>query len=179
VTSAMSIVLGCELEVAADLVVANIGYQPDYLAMSLAEEIDRYVIERALGYYPALDYLRVNAAIDPALLLLMEEITSFSAAYSERQLQRYLKPLFTAISFARQRATLYAMPRARPQQRGGREKLAGHLLPTRLQLEIHGRVTARRLKGQSLSELIENINKLLQESGHFSLIRVRLLSPQQ
>lgn len=126
-----------ELTVPSPAVELHTGYQPAALGQSLARQVDAYVRAHALGYYPALDYFRDQpTAVDPALLLLLDEVAAFCAAYARRELRRRLTGAFSSLRFGHIQALAYALPHARPNRPDALRALAAHLNPSRLRFDL-------------------------------------------
>jgi hypothetical protein len=81
-----------------EVVEAQLGYLPWVLGENLAGQVDTYVMEERLGYYPALDYFRDRPeAVDQALLQLIDEVATFCASYARRELRRRLSRVFSNV----------------------------------------------------------------------------------
>lgn len=133
------------LTVAANVTVAipqevveqNIGFLPWVLGENLAGQVDAYVMEQRVGYYPAIDYFRdYPEAVDPALLVLIDEISTFCAGYARRELRRRLSRAFSSVTIEQAQCTAYTMPRVRPSQSGAPAGLAAHYTPATLKMEL-------------------------------------------
>jgi hypothetical protein len=115
----------------------NVGYLPWVLGENLAGQVDAYVMEQGLGYYPALDFFRDQPeAVDPALLLLIDEIAIFCASYARRELRRRLSRAFSSVQIEQAQCTAYTMPRVRPSRSGAPAGLAMHYSPNTLKMEL-------------------------------------------
>lgn len=120
-----------------EVVEESVGFLPWVLGENLAGQVDAYVMEQGLGYYPALDYFRDHPqAVDPALLVLIDEIATFCAGYARRELQRRLSRAFSSVTFVQAQCTAYTMPRVRPSHSGSPAGLAAHYTPATLKLEL-------------------------------------------
>lgn len=126
------------LTVAEELVEQNLGYLPWLLGENLAGQVDAWVMEQGLGYYPALDFFRDKpTVVDPALLSLMDQVAMFCADYSQRELDRRLRRLFSRVSIPHVQCLAYTMPRVRHSRNAAPDELARHYAPNRLRLTIH------------------------------------------
>lgn len=120
-----------------DVVEQNVGYLPWVLGENLAGQVDAYVMEQGLGYYPALDFFRdLPEAVDPALLVLIDEIATYCANYARRELRRRLSRVFSNIQFEQVQCTAYTMPRVRPARSGAPRHLSEHYCPNSLKMEL-------------------------------------------
>ncbi len=120
-----------------EVVELNTGYLPWVLGDNLAGQVDAYVMEQHLGYYPALDFFRDQPeVVDTALLTLIDEIAIFCAEYARRELRHRLAGAFTSIQIEQIQCTAYTMPRVRPNRSGAPEALALHYSPDTLKVEL-------------------------------------------
>lgn len=154
--------------VAASLTVAvpetvvepNTGYLPWVLGENLAGQVDSYVMEQGLGYYPALDYFReLSEVVDPALLLLIDEIAIFCASFARRELRRRLSRAFSNVQIEQVQCTAYTMPHIRPSRSGSPAGLAEHYSPNTLKVQL----LLSSIQKQSFDGIEElTLNKLMQ-----------------
>jgi hypothetical protein len=113
------------------------GYLPWLLGENLAGMVDSYVAEQGVGYYPALDFFRDHPeAVDPALLLLIDEVSRYCLDYTQQEIKRRLSHAFSHVQFQNVQCTAYAMPRVRPQRAQAPQELAGHYSPNHVKLEL-------------------------------------------
>lgn len=137
----------------------NVGYLPWVLGENLAGQVDATVMEQGLGYYPALDFFRDQPeAVDPALLVLIDEIATYCAAYARRELRRRLSRAFSSVQVEQAQCTAYTMPRVRPSRSGAPAGLAEHYSPNSLKMELL-LSSIQRGSFEGLEEL--TLNKLL------------------
>lgn len=119
------------------VVEANTGYVPWVLGENLGGQVDAWVMEQGLGYYPAMDFFRDRpAAVDPALLLLIDEVSTWCTAYAEREIRRRLSRAFSNVQVTQVRATAFGLPHVRPSRDGAPAALASHYAPNRLKAEL-------------------------------------------
>ena len=115
----------------------NVGYLPWVLGENLAGQVDAWVMEQGMGYYPALDFFRDHPeAVDQPLLLLIDEIAAFCANYARRELRRRLSRVFSSVQIEQAQCTAYTMPRVRPSRSGAPAGLAEHYTPNTLKMEL-------------------------------------------
>jgi hypothetical protein len=138
----------------------NTGYLPWVLGENLAGQVDAYVMEEGLGYYPALDFFRdLPEVVDPALLLLIDEIAIFCANYARRELRRRLSRAFSSVQIEQAQCTAYTMPRLRPTRSGAPSGLAEHYSPNTLKMQL---LLSSIQKGGAFEGLEElTLNKLM------------------
>ncbi|MCW9089041.1 MAG: hypothetical protein OQK54_05890 [Gammaproteobacteria bacterium] len=115
----------------------NVGYLPWVLGENLAGQVDAWVMEQGLGYYPALDFFRDQPeAVDPALLLLIDEIAIFCAGYARDELRRRLSRAFSNVRIEQAQCTAYTLPRMRPARSGAPAGLAQHYSPGTVKMQL-------------------------------------------
>lgn len=115
----------------------NMGYLPWVLGENLAGQVDAWVMEQGMGYYPALDFFRDHPeAVDPALLMLIDEVAIFCADFARRELRRRLSRAFSSVQVEQAQCTAYTMPRVRPTRSGAPAGLAEHYSPNTLKMEL-------------------------------------------
>lgn len=125
------------VSVAEEVFEHNVGYLPWVLGDNLAGQVDAFVMEQGLGYYPALDYFRdYPEAVDPALLILIDEVANFCAAYARRELRQRLARAFSSVKIEQAQCIAYTMPRVRPARSGAPTDLAVHYSPATLKMEL-------------------------------------------
>lgn len=126
-----------QVEVGDDVMEASLGYLPWVLGENLAGQVDAWVMEQRLGYYPAIDFFRDKPqVVDPALLQLIDEMGRFGEEYSRRELRRRLRGAFSHVDVERIQLEAYAMPRIRPSQPKSPELLARHYAPATFRVEL-------------------------------------------
>jgi hypothetical protein len=125
------------LSIPQEVVEQGVGFLPWVLGENLAGQVDSWVMEQGLGYYPALDYFRgYPQAVDPALLLLIDEIAAFGADYARRELRRRLSRAFSSVQIEQAQCTAYTMPRVRPSHGGAPAGLAAHYTPATFRIGV-------------------------------------------
>ncbi len=126
-----------KVRVGDDVVEPNIGYLPWVLGENLAGQVDPWVMEQRLGYYPALDFFRDKPqVVDPALLQLIDETARFGEEYTRRELRRRLRGGFSHVDVERIQVEAFAMPRVLPSQPKSPEELARHYTPSTFRAEL-------------------------------------------
>ncbi len=120
-----------------EMVEQQVGYLPWVLGENLAGQVDTYVMEERLGYYPALDFFRDQpGAVDQALLQLIDEVAAFCANFARSELRRRLSRVFSNVQIEQLQCTAYTMPRMRPNRSNGPMALAQHYSPDSLKMEL-------------------------------------------
>lgn len=130
---------GCTvtLRIADPVVETNVGYLPWVLGENLAGQVDAWVMENGLGYYPALAFFRDRPdAVDPALLALLDEVARFCVEYSRRELARRLRSAFAVVDVRDARCTAYTLPHVRPSRDAAPANLARHYAPDSVKADL-------------------------------------------
>lgn len=131
------IAMGATVTVPDEVVEHNMGYLPRVLGDSLAAQVSGHVERTGLGYFPALDYFRaVDEGIDPALLMLVDEVAGFCARFSERAFRRRLSHAFSNVAILDSRPACYGLPRVRPGRGDAFDALAAHYAPRTVRLDL-------------------------------------------
>lgn len=126
-----------KVRVGDEVIEPNIGYLPWVLGENLAGQVDSWVMEQRLGYYPALDFFRDKPqVVDPALLQLIDAMARFGEEYSRRELRRRLRGGFSHVDVERIQLEAFAMPRILPSQPKSPEELARHYAPATFRVEL-------------------------------------------
>lgn len=165
------------VSVPEEVVEAQVGYLPWVLGENLAGQVDTWVMEERLGYYPALDYFRDHPeAVDQALLHLIDEVATFCAAYARRELRRRLSRVFSNVQIEQLQCTAYTMPRMRPNRSNGPMELAQHYAPDTLKMELLlSSIQKERFEGEEKMAM-EKISRFAREPfSHFQLNGAKLM----
>jgi hypothetical protein len=133
----VTIAASLTVSVPEELVERETGYLPWVLGENLAGQVDTYVMEEHLGYYPALDFFRDHPqAVDPALLRHLDAVADFCTDFARRELQQRLVRLFSTMQIEQLQCIAYTLPRMRPHRSNGPMELAQHYSPNMLKIEL-------------------------------------------
>ncbi|MBE9516146.1 MAG: hypothetical protein IME93_04130 [Proteobacteria bacterium] len=102
----------------------------------LANEIDKYVHNHKLGYYPALDYFLQNKALDPDLLAAAEQVAAMVIQMAKRKIQIRLREPFSNVQFNNIQSLSMTLPRVRPSDTGALALLSKHYSPNRIRMTV-------------------------------------------
>lgn len=165
-----------KVRVGDGVVEPNIGYLPWVIGENLAGQVDSWVMEQSLGYYPALDFFRNKPqAVDPALLQLIDEMARFGEEYARRELRRRLRGGFSRVDVERIQVEAFAMPRVLPSQPKSPEELARHYAPSTFRIEVQlGMIQRGETEG---SERL--VAKLIQQWAKPAFESLQVLSTRQ
>jgi hypothetical protein len=119
------------------------------IALAIGPELARAAAElerrRQLGHYPALDYLRGRANVDPGLFATMDHVAAIVGELIGAELRDALRPLCSHVEIDRILATAYALPRVRPGAAGAVERLARHYTPDTVRIDLLTTLRPRQL----------------------------------
>lgn len=99
---------------------------PDVVGGELARQVHAYVQRQELGYYPALEFLQEQGAVDAELLAAADHIAWFVSSVAREEMQRKLRPVFSNLTFQSVQSLAFTMPGVRPNQLNAVRDLAGH-----------------------------------------------------
>lgn len=171
--------VGIQVAVPETVVEANVGYLPWVLGENLAGMVDSYVMEKGLGYYPALDFFRDKVdVVDPALLLLIDQVAMFCVEFTRREFRRRLSHAFSHVQVDDAKCTAYAIPRARPSHAQAPQALAEHYTPKNIKLvmtlsSIHKR-PIETIDELAMHKLSRNAREAFED---FRLLNTRIIQP--
>lgn len=125
----------------------NVVLSPDTLAQefgefslsmgsTLSEQVDCYVRENKLGYYPALDFFKQNEGIDRKLLDEAEHVSWLICEWVQREVRTRLKEAFSHVQFDQIQSNAYSMPKVRPNMPRALALLTDHFSPDTIRLTI-------------------------------------------
>ena len=133
----VTIAASLTVSVPETVVEQQLGYLPWVLGENLAGQVDTYVMEEHLGYYPALDFFRdYPKAVDAGLLKTIDEVAKFCGDFARNELRRRLSKVFSSVQIEQLQCIAYTMPRMRPSRSNGPMDLARHYSPDTLKVEL-------------------------------------------
>ena len=165
------------VSVPEEVVEQQVGYLPWVLGENLAGQVDTYVMEERMGYYPALDFFRdYPEAVDQGLLALIDEVASFCASYARRELRQRLSRVFSSVQIEQVQCAAYTMPRMRPNRSNGPMDLAQHYAPDTLKMELLlSSIQKGRFAGEEKMAL-DKLSRFAREPfAHFQLNGAKVL----
>lgn len=118
------------------------GFCPQRVAEQLAEQIDHYARAEALGYYPALDFVRERQVVDAQLAAALDQLTWLGSSMVREELVARLRPLFASV----QVQSMQALAR-----------LAEHLAANRVRFEVRLTLLRKRAQSEGLDSYIRRV----------------------
>ncbi len=109
---------------------------PYVVGEEIAEQAIAYEDENNLGYYPAIDFLKQQDAIEKDLLNAIENIAWLVSNLIREEITRRLRPTFSSIQFENIQLHAFKMPSVRPNKKNARHDLAAHYTPDHAHVSI-------------------------------------------
>jgi hypothetical protein len=154
-----SVGLTLDLGIDSEDLERHLAASPRVVGAELATQIDDYVNNHRLGYYPALAYFKQlgeqQAGVEPELLKAEDEIAWFVTNWMEGEVKRLLRRQFVQLRFESVLATAFTLPRVRPRQDNAVAKLAQHFTVDRVRMLIEI-TTAGKLANDDPQRVAEN-----------------------
>ncbi len=138
IPSGRKIALSIDLKIAHSIIEEHIAASPYVVGVELARQIDRYVREQKLGYYPALDYFHGKDIIDSDLYNTAESIAWLLENLTQQTLRTHLRPLLSELQFDSTHVQIFILPHIRPGQNNALHNLTAHLTPDHLRVSLKG-----------------------------------------
>lgn len=102
----------------------------------LAAAVSVYVREHRLGYYPALDFFRLQGGVDTDLLDAQDSLAWLACKLAREEVQKKLRAAFSSIKFVQVQSSAFKMPTVRPGQDNAQGQLANHYSATNVRLDM-------------------------------------------
>ncbi|VAX06424.1 hypothetical protein MNBD_GAMMA25-1880 [hydrothermal vent metagenome] len=157
-----------DLKIVHSIIEQHIAASPYVVGIELARQIDRYVREQKLGYYPALEYFQGTSIVDSDLYNTAESIAWLLENLTQQSLHEYLRSVINEITFDSIHVQIFILPHIRPGQNNATHNLSTHLTPDHLRVSLTGKLMFGAENKKSLiQKLIDELNAALEK--HFSL----------
>lgn len=130
--------IGLDLKISHQEIEQHVAASPYVIGVELAEQIDHYVRQQSLGYYPAFDYFRDKAFLEDELIGTAESIAWLIENMAKEALVSYMRPILAQIEFESLKATLFTLPTVRPTQSNAMHCLKSHFTPDALKITLSG-----------------------------------------
>ncbi len=105
------------------------------LGQQLAAQVDDYIKQNEMGYYPALDYFRQQSGVDSYLLDAVDQVAQIAMTLTKDEVNKILTPVFSTVRIESVLSLAYALPSVRPGQKDAQQQLALHYLPDVVKFE--------------------------------------------
>jgi hypothetical protein len=114
----------------------HVAASPGVIGTELAKQVQAFASKEQLGYYPPVDYLRSQEAVDTALLDALEQIAWVASNMAREEIRVRLRPVFASVRFESIHASAYTMPSVRPGQANAFSRLSEHYTPTAVKVDL-------------------------------------------
>lgn len=102
---------------------------PYVVGEEIAEQAINYELDNKLGYYPAVDYLKKQSALDEDLVNAVENIAWLVSNLIREEITARLRPAFSIVKFENIQLHALKMPIVRPNKKNARHDLVAHYTP--------------------------------------------------
>ncbi|MHB1240219.1 MAG: hypothetical protein ACYC18_06925 [Gammaproteobacteria bacterium] len=109
---------------------------PEVVGEELARQVHAYVQRQDLGYYPALEFLQKQEAVDSDLLAAADTIAWFVSGAAREEVRRKLRPVFSNVTFQSVQSLAFTLPGVRPGNLNALRDLAEHYALDTVKLTI-------------------------------------------
>jgi len=132
------VALSIDLKIMHSIIEQHVASSPYVVGIELARQIDFYVREQQLGYYPALDYFHGKDIVDSDLYNTAESIAWLLENLAQQSLRIRLRPLLSELQFDSTQVQIFVLPHVRPNQSNAIHSLTAHLTPDQLHVSLTG-----------------------------------------
>jgi len=162
------VALSIDLKIMHSIIEQHVAASPYVVGIELARQIDFYVREQHLGYYPALDYFHGKDIIDSDLYNTAESIAWLLENLTQQSLRTHLRPLLGELQFDSTHVQIFVLPHVRPNQSNALHGLTTHLTPDHLRVSLSGIL---KFGANNKDILVKNFIQKMDDAlnKHFSL----------
>ena len=126
------------------------------LGMRVAEQVFEYCKKNNLNYFPALDFIVQQHAIDAYLLDAVEETSNIALEICMREVKNLLTPVYSNVTVETAQCLAYAMPSCRPGDSDALNRLAAHYAPRVIKLQLHLSSLHRQLPQKGMERYVSD-----------------------
>ena len=130
------VALTAQVTVAPDKLDALLCESDKVLGSALASQVDAWVRQRRLGYYPALEFLVDQGAVPTEQFEALRTLAATVRKRAKRDVQTHLWPVFSSVHIERAHSLAFLLPRLTPGKPDARSELARHYFPNTVRLEL-------------------------------------------
>ena len=118
-----------DLKVSPNELDKHLPASPFVVGEELAEQAIIFEEDNKLGYYPAVEYLKQQSALDEDLANAVENIAWLVSNLIREEITTRLQPAFSTVKFENIQLHALKMPSVRPSNSNARHDLAAHYTP--------------------------------------------------
>lgn len=149
--------LTVHLKVAEEVLSQHLAASPLVVGEELARQIDAYVREHKLGYYPPLEFFdEVDPGIDSDLIDTMRGIGWFVSNLAQTEIDHRLRAAFSEVNIQDLRLLAFTMPQVRPSQPNAVFELARHFTPDTVKAVLELSNIEKRAELEGMDKLAEH-----------------------
>jgi hypothetical protein len=169
---------GLRMRVPRAALLTRLPADPARLGEELARQASNYAAKHALGYYPPLEYLRAQHAVETYLLDAAEQVASASTQYVEQQITNKLAAVFSSARLQSLQFTAFALPAVRIHQPDAFAALTRHYVPDVVKCELLLGMLQKHKSEQGLHAFVKGTlhHWLADEFAEFEVISARLVA---
>lgn len=114
----------------------DLAASPHSVGEEIAEQVIIYEEDNKLGYYPAIEFLKQQEAIDSDSIKAIENISWSVSNLIREEITKYLKPVFSSVEFKKIQLHALTMPSVRPHMKNSRHELVAHFTPDHVHISL-------------------------------------------
>jgi len=130
------VALRVQVELAAERLHAVLSEADLRIGHDIAVLVDGIVRDENLGYYPAIDYFADHPTMDSGLMARLKDVAAQIRKRVKREVQTHLWPVFSSLQIEQAESLAFTLPRISLSESNAVEKLAAHLFPNRVRLDL-------------------------------------------
>ncbi|MDH5408986.1 MAG: hypothetical protein OEZ33_10955 [Gammaproteobacteria bacterium] len=135
----------------------HIPASPYIVGEELARQINDYVREHELGYYPAIDFFIENGGIEKDLLDAASNISWVITSMVREEITTRLRPVFASLKFDSLLTTAFTIPPVRPGQNNAYQRLVEHYTPDQVKINLTATLLQKESNTQDMEQLTRHL----------------------
>ena len=148
--------LGVKLVVPINTLQKHLPAPIDKLGDQIAGEVDKWLAQHELGYYPALDYYSDDNSFPAYLLDAVRDVSSLAVDVVANTLSELLVPIFSNIKINNIQCLAYSMPQVRLGKENAKQELSKHYTPNAVKFELIVSVLQKHKVSEGVEKYADN-----------------------
>lgn len=148
--------LGVKLEVPVSTLQKQLPAPIDKLGMQVSDEVDKRVTEKAMGYYPAIEYFVEQQDFPVYLLDALEEVSELAINIVATTINELLVPIFSQVRISNIQCLAFSLPSVRPGKPHAKKDLAKHFTPNAVKFELVVSVLQKQQSPEGFEKYADN-----------------------